>query len=115
MTYDKCIYLLEPTELNHKLVGQYISFLEYPDGTVALMHEGRKLNYSIFNKLAGLQQNEIVENKRLGTVLAHIQQQHEELEKQNKRSRLKKSMPSRKAQKAVIEQRNLNPVLDSCS
>ena len=114
ITYDKCIYMLEPTELNHKLVGQYISFLEYPDGTVALMHEGRKLNYSIFNKLAGLQQNEVVENKRLGSVLAHIQQQHEELEKQNKRSRLKKSMPSRKAQKAVIEQRNLNPVLDSC-
>ena len=115
ITYDKCIYLLEPTELNHKLVGQYISFLEYPDGTVALMHEGRKINYSVFNKLAGLQQNAVVENKRLGSVLAHIQQQHEELEKQNKRSRLKKSMPSRKAQKAAIEQRNLNPVLDSCS
>lgn len=115
MTYDKCIYLLEPTELNHKLVGQYISFLEYPDGTVAIMHEGRKINYSVFNKLAGLQQNAVVENKRLGSVLAHIQQQHEELEKQNKRSRLKKSMPSRKAQKAIIEQRNLNPVLDSCS
>ena len=114
ITYDKCIYLLEPIELNHKLAGQYIAFLEYPDGTVALMHEGRKLNYSIFNKLAGLQQNEIVENKRLGSVLAHIQQQHEELEKQNKRSRAKKSMPSRKAQKAVVEQRNLNPVLDSC-
>ena len=79
------------------------------------MYEGRKINYSIFNKLAGLQQNEIVENKRLGAVLAHIQQQHEELEQQNKRSRSKKSMPSRKAQKAVIEQRNLNPVLDSCS
>jgi hypothetical protein len=62
--------MLEPTELNHKLVGQYISFLEYPDGTVAIMHEGRKLNYSIFNKLAGLQQNEVVENKRLGSVLA---------------------------------------------
>ncbi len=107
--------MLEPTELNHKLVGQYISFLEYPDGTVAIMHEGRKINYSVFNKLAGLQQNDVVENKRLGSVLAHIQQQHEELEKQNKRSRLKKSMPSRKAQKVVIEQRNLNPVLDSCS
>lgn len=114
ITYDKCIYMLEPTALNHKLVGQYISFLEYPDGTVAIMHEGRKINYSVFNKLAGLQQNAVVENKRLGSVLAHIQQQHEELEKQNKRSRLKKSMPSRKAQKAVIEQRNLNPVLDSC-
>ena len=115
ITYDKCFYMLEPTELNQKLVGQYISFLEYPDGTVALMYEGRKLNYSIFNKLAGLQQNEVVENKRLGAVLAHIQQQHVELEKQNKRSRSKKSMPSRNAQKAIIEQRNLNPVLDSCS
>lgn len=77
------------------------------------MHDGRKINYTIFNKLAGLQQNEVVENKRLGAVLAHIQQQHEELEKQNKRSRAKKSMPSRKAQKEIIEQRNLNPVLDS--
>ena len=115
ITYDKCIYMLEPTALNHKLVGQYITFLEYPDGTVAIMHEGRKISYSIFNKLARLQQNEVVENKRLGVVLAHIQQQHEELEKQNKRSRSKKSMPSHKAQKVVIEQRNLNPVLDSCS
>jgi hypothetical protein len=81
---------------------------------VAIMHQGQKLNYSIFNKLAGLQQNEVVENKRLGSVLEHIQQQHEELEQQNKRSRSKKIMPSRKAQEAVIEQRNLNPVLDSC-
>ena len=74
-----------------------------------------KCLYSILNKLAGLQQNKVVDNKRLGSVLAHIQQQHEELEKQNKRSRTNKNMPSRKAQKAVIEQRNLNPVLDSCS
>ena len=114
ISYDKCIYLLEPTELNQTLIGQHIAFLEYPDGTVAMMHKGRKLNYSIFNKLLGLQQNEVVENKRLGSVLAHIQQQHEELDKQNKRSRSKKSMPSRKAQKAIIEQRKLNPVLDSC-
>ena len=64
-----------------------------------------KCLYSILNKLAGLQQNEVVDNKRLGSVMAHIQQQHEELEKQNKRSRAKKNMPSRKAQKADIEQR----------
>ena len=114
ITYDKCVYILEANEFNQKLVGQYISFLEYPDGTVAIMHEGRKINYRIFNKLAELQQNEVVENKRLGAVLEHIKQQHEELEKQNKRSRLKKSMPSRRAQKAIIEQRKLNPVLDSC-
>ena len=114
ITYDKCVYILEANEFNQKLVGQYISFLEYPDGTVAIMHEGRKINYRIFNKLAELQQNEVVENKRLGAVLEHIKRQHEELEKQNKRSRLKKSMPSRRAQKSIIEQRKLNPVLDSC-
>lgn len=77
------------------------------------MHEGRKLNYSTFNKLAGSQQNEIVENKRLGSILAHIQQQHEELEQQKKRSRAKKSTPNRKAQKAIIKQRKFNPALDS--
>ena len=81
ISYDKCIYLLEPTELNQTLIGQHIAFLEYPDGTVAIMHEGRKINYRIFNKLLGLQQNEVVENKRLGSVLAHIQKQHEELDK----------------------------------
>ena len=115
ITYDKCVYLLENTEENQRLIGKYLEFLEYPDGTVAIEHQGRKINYSIFDKLSQLNQREVVENKRLGSVLAHIQQQHEELEKQNKRSRAKKSMPSRKAQKAVIEQRNLNPVLDSCS
>ncbi len=111
ITYDKCIYLLEPIELNHKLVGQYISFLEYPDGTVAIEHQGRKINYSIFDKLSQLNQREVVENKRLGAVLNHIQQQHEELEQQNKRNRSQK-MPSRRAQKTVIKERNLNPVLD---
>ena len=74
-------------------------------------HEGRKINYSIFDKLSQLNQREIVENKRLGAVLNHIQQQHEELEQQNKRNRSQK-MPSRRAQKTAIQQRNLNPVLD---
>ncbi|MBK1434485.1 ISNCY family transposase, partial [Acinetobacter pittii] len=41
----------------------------------------------------------------------HIQQQHEQLEHQNKRNRSQK-MPRRQAQKTAIEQRNLNPVLD---
>ena len=111
ITYDKCVYLLENTEENQRLIGKYLEFLEYPDGTVALMHDGRKINYSLFDKLSQLNQREIVENKRLGAVLNHIQQQHEELEQQNKRNRSQK-MPSRRAQKTAIQQRNLNPVLD---
>jgi hypothetical protein len=50
-------------------------------------------------------------HKRLGSVLAHIQQQHDELEQQNKRNR-SQNMPSRRAQKTTIQQRNLKPVLD---
>ena len=105
ITYDKCVYILKKTEENQRLIGKYIEFLEYPDGTVALMHDGRKINYSLFDKLSQLNQREIVENKRLGSVLAHIQQQHEELEQQNKRSR-SQSMPRRRAQKTAIQQRN---------
>ncbi|WP_180000756.1 MULTISPECIES: ISNCY family transposase [unclassified Acinetobacter] len=111
ITYDKCVYLLENTEENQRLIGKYLEFLEYPDGTVAIEYQGRKINYSIFDKLSQLNQREIVENKRLGAVLNHIQQQHEELEQQNKRNRSQK-MPSRRAQKTVIKERNLNPVLD---
>ncbi|MDW5308247.1 ISNCY family transposase, partial [Acinetobacter baumannii] len=111
ITYDKCVYLLEKTEENQRLIGKYLEFLEYPNSTVAIEYQGRKINYSIFDKLSQLNQREIVENKRLGSVLAHIQQQHEELEQQNKRNRSQK-MPSRRAQKTVIKERNLNPVLD---
>ena len=102
---------LQNTEENQRFIGKYIEFLEYPDGTVAIEHQGRKINYSIFIKLSQLNQREIVENKRLGSVLAHIQQQHEELEQQNKRNRSQK-MPSRRAQKTAIKERNLDPVLD---
>jgi hypothetical protein len=113
ISYDKCVYILENTEENRRLISKYLEFLEYPNGTVAIEHQGRKINYSIFDKLSQLNQREIVENKRLGSVLAHIQQQHEELEQQNKRS-CSQSMPRRRAQKTAIQQRNLNPVLDSC-
>ena len=111
ITYDKCIYILENIEQNHTLMGKYIEFLEYPDGTVGIEYQARKINYSIFDKLSQLNQREVVENKRLGSVLAHIQQQHEELEQQNKLNRSQK-MPSRRAQKTVIQQRNINPALD---
>ena len=107
------MYILENIEQNQSLIGQYIEFLEYPDGTISIGYQGRVINYSMFNKLRKLNQQEVVENKRLGSVLAHIQQQHEKLEKQNKRNRSER-MPSRRTQKTVIQQRNLNPVLDSC-
>lgn len=81
---------MEDTAENQKLIGKYLEFIEYPDGTVAIMYEGRKINYSIFDKLSKLNQREIIENKRLDYVLAHIQQRHEELEQQNKHNHSQK-------------------------
>lgn len=49
ITYDKCVYLLENIEKNHRQIVKNLKFLEYPDGTLAIMHEGRKINYSIFD------------------------------------------------------------------
>ena len=66
----------------------------------------------MFDNLRKLNQQEVVvENQQLDSVIAHIQQQHEELDKQNKCNRSQR-MPSRRAQKTVIQQRNLNPVFD---
>jgi hypothetical protein len=65
-------YLLENTEENQRFMGKYIEFLEYPDGTVAIMHEGRKINYSVFDKLSQLNQREIVENKRFWVLFSII-------------------------------------------
>jgi hypothetical protein len=42
ITYDKCVYLLENTEENQSLMGKYIEFLEYPDGTVAIEYQEEK-------------------------------------------------------------------------
>ena len=111
ITYDKCMYMLENTEQNQSLISKSIELLEYPDGTITIEYQGRAIHYSIFDKLSKLNQREVVENKRLGVVLQHIQQQHEQLEKQNKRNRSQK-MPSRKAQKSIVQHRKINPVLD---
>ena len=31
ITYDKCVYLLEKTEENQRLISKYLEFLEYPE------------------------------------------------------------------------------------
>lgn len=56
ITYDKCVYLLENTAENQRLIGKYFKSLEYSDGSVAIMHESQKINYSLFDKLSQLNQ-----------------------------------------------------------
>lgn len=109
--YDKILYLMDPTEENSRLAGEKIKVLDYPDGTLAFHYGHRSLECQAFDKLACVDQGQIVDNKRLGTVLRLAQVKQDERESEGKRERSKKS-PSRKAQVRVQEQiRAINPVL----
>ncbi|MEF1342093.1 transposase, partial [Vibrio rotiferianus] len=73
-----------------------------------------KLEFKIFDKLEHVQQTQIVDNKRLGQVLKFAQQQQEEFERQQKRTRSKKAAQRRAQQRALQEKlRAINPVLNT--
>lgn len=109
--YDKMIYLVEPTEKNSRLAGENIQVYDYPDGTLAFKYGHRSLRYQVFDKLECIDQGQIVDNKRLGTVLKLAQDKMDDLERQGKRDRSQR-MPKRRAQARVQEQlRAINPVL----
>ncbi len=109
--YDKMIYLVEPTEENSRLAGENIKVYDYPDGTLAFKYGHRSLRYQVFDKLDCIDQGQIVDNKRLGTVLKLAQDKMDDMERQGKRDRSQR-MPKRRAQVRVQEQlRAINPVL----
>lgn len=110
--YDKVVYLVDSTEENSRLVHETVKVLDYPNGQIAILYGYRKLKFTIFDKLARVEQTQIVDNKRLGNVLKFAQQKQEEFEEKQKRTRSKKA-PKRTAQRRAIEEqlRVLNPVL----
>lgn len=109
--YDKVIYLIENTEENALLVNENVLIVDQPNGQFTVKYGNRELKYSIFDKLAKIDQGQIVDNKRLGAVLRLAQEHQEILEQEGKRSRSKK-MPRRKAQERAIAQlKSINPVL----
>lgn len=75
--YDKVLFMLEPNEITRPLARQRITVVDYPDGGVAIRHQGRDLPYRTFDKLQKVNQAAIVENKRLGEVLAYIAEQQQ--------------------------------------
>lgn len=112
--YDKVVYLIEPNEENTRLVHEHVKVLDYPNGDIAIVYGHRKLAFKIFDKLDHVQQTQIVDNKRLGQVLKFAQQQQEEFERQQKRTRSKKAPQRRAQQRALQEQlRAINPVLNT--
>ncbi len=75
--YDKILFMLEENEITRPLARQRVTIVDYPDGRLAMRHRGRDLPYRTFDKLRKVDQAAIVENKRLGEVLAYIAEQQQ--------------------------------------
>ena len=76
--YNKVLFLLEPTDVARGLARKRVTVHEFPDGRLAIRHKGRDLPYRTFDKLRRVDQAAVVENKRLGAVLAVIRERQAE-------------------------------------
>jgi hypothetical protein len=72
--YNKVLFLLQPTDVTRGLARKRVMVHEFPDGRLAIRHEGVDLPYRAFDKLRRVDQAAVVENKRLGAVLAVIRE-----------------------------------------
>ena len=77
--------MLEPNDLTRPLARQRVTVYDYPDGRVAIRYEGRDLPYKVFDKLQKVDQAAIVENKRLGAVLAYVAERQKERDEHRSR------------------------------
>jgi hypothetical protein len=80
LQYDKVLFILEPNEIARSLARKRVTVIDYPDGRLALRHNGVDLPYRTFDKRPQVNQAAIVENKRLGPVLAYIAEKQKELD-----------------------------------
>ena len=79
LQYDKVIFILQPNESTRGLARNRVTVVDYPDGRLAIRHKGIELPYRTFDRLQQVDQAAIVENKRLGPVLAYIAERQKEL------------------------------------
>ena len=75
--YNQMKFTLHPTEVTARLVGQEVEVYDFPDGRLEIRWKGLPLTYSVFDKLQRVSHAAIVENKRLGEVLAWIKERQD--------------------------------------
>src|SRR3954453_4399832 len=80
LQYDKVLFILEPNEITRPLARQRVTVYDYPDGRFEIKHKGLSLPYRIYDKLRQVDQAAIVENKRLGPILAYFAERQKELD-----------------------------------
>jgi hypothetical protein len=80
LQYDQVLFILEPTPISRPLARKRVTVVDYPDGRLVIRHNGIELPYRTFDKRPQVNQAAIVENKRLGPILAYIAEQQKQLD-----------------------------------
>jgi hypothetical protein len=73
--YDRMMLLLDPTPFARGLARKKVEVVNYPDGRFAIRFNGTALPFRMFDKIQTVDAGTIVENKRLGAVLALVKEQ----------------------------------------
>src|SRR3954469_14525183 len=84
--YNKVLFLLDPTDVARGLARKRVTVHEFPDGRLAIRHKGTDLPFRVFDKLRKVDQAAVVDNKRLGAVLAHIRERQAETARERNRA-----------------------------
>ena len=95
VNYNRMKLTLKAEGLATRLRGKMVEIYDFPDGRLEVRWKGRPLPYSAFDKLQRVSHAAIVENKRLGEVLAWIKEQQD---RQPRFNRIPKG-PRRSSQK----------------
>ena len=80
LQYDQVLFILEPNGIARSLTRKRVTVIDYPDGRLAIRYNGVDLPYRTFDKRPQVNQAAIVENKRLGPILAYIAEQQKKLD-----------------------------------
>ena len=72
LQYDQVLFILEPSGIARSLARKRVTVIDYPNGRLAIRYNGIDLPYRTFDKRPQVNQAAIVENKRLGPILAYI-------------------------------------------
>jgi hypothetical protein len=78
VNYNRMKFMLRPDKTPAAVAGKLVDIYDFPDGRLEIRWKGLPLPYSAFDQLQRVSHAAIIENKRLGEVLAWIKQQQDE-------------------------------------
>ncbi len=77
VNYNRMKFMLRPDKTSAAVAGKLVDIYDFPDGRLEIRWKGLPLPYSVFDQLQRVSHAAIIENKRLGEVLAWIKQQQD--------------------------------------